>query len=208
MSVTARRVVAAGYGGPDHLRVEEVPRGEPGPGQVRVAVRAAGVNAYDVQVYATEGDPARLPIRLGYEAAGVVDAVGDEVAGWSVGDEVIAFRTSGAYTTDLLTSDSSLTAKPASLDWPEAAGLMLTGATAYHTLEATNVGEGDTVLVHGGSGGVGLFAVQLAALRGARVIATAGESSHDLLRELGAEPVRYGEGCVRSHPTASTRRST
>jgi NADPH:quinone reductase-like Zn-dependent oxidoreductase len=86
--------------------------------------------------------------------------------------------------------------KPASLDWAAAGGLLLCGATAYHALEAAGVGKDDTVLVHGGSGGVGLMAVQLAGLRGARVIATAGERNHDLLRELGAEPVTYGDGLL------------
>ena len=193
----ARRVVAAGYGGPENLRVEEVTVGGPGTGQVRLSVRAAGVNAYDAKVYAADGDPAKLPIALGFEAAGVVTAVGDGVAGWSAGDEVIGFRVTGAYASDILADQTSLTAKPPSLGWPEAGGLMLTGATAWHTLVATDVQEGDTVLVHGAAGGVGLPAVQLARLREARVIATTSprnETSADLLRELGAEPVAYGDG--------------
>jgi NADPH:quinone reductase-like Zn-dependent oxidoreductase len=192
----ARRVVAAGYGGPENLRVEDIPLPSPGAGQVRVAVRAAGVNAYDAKVYAADGDPAKLPIRLGYEAAGVVDAVGPGVDDWSPGDEVIVFRTSGAYATDLVVATSALTPKPASLDWPDAAALMLTGAAAWHAVTAARVDAGDVVLIHGGSGGVGLYAVQLALLRGARVLATGGESSHELLHSLGAEPVRYGDGLL------------
>lgn len=189
----SRRVVAAGYGGPENLELQEVSLGEPGPGQVRVSVRAAGVNPADVKGYRNEGDPSRLPLPLGYEAAGVVTAVG---AGASAaeGDEVIVFRTSGAYASDLMVGEQALTPKPAGLGWAEAGGLMLTGATATHTLVATRVAEGDTVLLHGASGGVGLSAVQLARLRGARVIATAGTRNHDLLRDLGAEPVSYGEG--------------
>lgn len=187
------RVVAAGYGGPENLEVRENPLDEPGAGQVRVSVRAAGVNPADAKSYRNEGDPARLPLPLGYEAAGVVAAVGPATSA-AVGDEVIVFRTRGAYATDLVVDESTLTPKPSSLGWPEAGGLMLAGATAVHTLEATGVTSGDTVLVHGGAGGVGLNAVQLARLRGARVIATAGERNHDLLRELGAEPVSYGEG--------------
>lgn len=189
----SRRVVAAAYGGPENLRVEEIDVGEPGPGQVRVSVRAAGVNPADAKSYRTEGDPSRLPLRLGYEAAGTVTGVGPETS-VSVGDEVIVFRTSGAYASDLVVGASTLTPKPPSLGWTEAGGLMLTGATATHTLVATDVANGDTVLVHGGAGGVGLMAVQLARLRGARVVATAGERNHDLLRELGAEPVTYGDG--------------
>lgn len=189
----SRRVVAAGYGGPENLEVQEITLDEPRSGQVRVSVRAAGVNPADVKSYRREGDPSRLPLPLGYEASGVVTAVGPQTS-VAVGDEVIVFRTRGAYATDLVVDEFTLTPKPEGLDWPEAAGLLLAGATAVHTLEATRVAAGDTVLVHGGAGGVGLNAVQLARLRGARVIATAGERNHDRLRELGAEPVGYGDG--------------
>ena len=192
----SRRVVAAGFGGPENLRVESIEVGEPGPGQVRVSVRAIGVNAYDAKVYAGFGDAAKLPISLGYEASGVVSALGSDVTGWSVGDEVIAFRVSGAYASDLVVAVDALTAKPLSLGWAEASGLMLTGATAWHTVEATGVKDGDTVLVHGSTGGVGLLAVQLAKLRGARVIGTTHPRNDDLLRELGVEPVAYGEGLL------------
>ena len=192
---SSRRVVAAGFGGPENLRVDEVTLAPPGPGQVRVSVRAAGVNPADVKSYRGPGDRSRLPLALGYEAAGVVTEVGD-ASSHAVGDEVIVFRTRGAYATDLVVDDVALTPKPAALGWAEAGGLMLTGATATHTLVATAVGPGDTVLVHGSAGGVGLMAVQLARLRGARVVATAGERNHDLLRRLGAEPVVYGEGLV------------
>jgi NADPH:quinone reductase-like Zn-dependent oxidoreductase len=192
----SRRVVAAGFGGPENLRVESIEVGEPGPGQVRVSVRAIGVNPYDAKVYAGFGDAAKLPISLGYEASGVVTALGSDVTGWSVGDEVIAFRVSGAYASDLVVAVDALTAKPLSLGWAEASGLMLTGATAWHTVEATGVKDGDTVLVHGSTGGVGLLAVQLAKIRGARVIGTTHPRNDDLLRELGAEPVAYGEGLL------------
>lgn len=197
MSTASRRVVAAAFGGPESLVVQEVDLPDPGPHQALVAVRAAGVNPADVKRYAGPGDPASLPLVLGYEAAGVVTAVGegaaDDAGPLAVGDEVIV-RAPGAYATHLLVDDASLTRKPAGLGWPEAGGLLLAGATAVHTLEATGIRAGDTVLVHGASGGVGLYAVQLARLRGARVIATAGERNHDLLRELGAEPVVYGDG--------------
>ena len=192
--------MATAFGGPESLAFEDLDLPAPGPREVRLAVRAIGVNPYDVKMYAGPGDPARLPLRLGSEAAGVVTAVGEGAADdrgpLAVSDEVIAFRAPGAYATDLLLADTALTRKPASLAWPEAAVLLLSGATAVHTLTRTAVGEGDTVLVHGASGGVGLYAVQLAALRGARVIATAGAGSHDLLRGLGAEPVTYGDGLL------------
>jgi NADPH:quinone reductase len=191
--------VATAFGGPGSLSFEEVELPDAGPREVRVAVRAVGVNPYDVKVYAGPGDPSRLPLRLGSEAAGVVTAVGEGAADdrgrVSVGDEVIV-RAPGAYASDLVVPDTALTRKPEALGWPEAAALLLAGATAEHTLDATAVTEGDTVLVHGASGGVGLYAVQLAALRGARVIATASRRNHDLLRELGAEPVSYGDGLL------------
>jgi NADPH:quinone reductase-like Zn-dependent oxidoreductase len=200
MSITSRRVVATGFGGPENLAVQEASLPDPGPHQVLVEVRASGVNPADVKSYAGTGNASDLPKVLGYEASGVVAAVGtdasDNEGPLTVGDEVIVFRTSGAYATHLLVRDEVLTRKPETLGWAEAAGLMLAGATAEHTLEATGVGRGETVLVHGGSGGVGLSAVQLARLRGARVIATAAERNHGLLRELGAEPTTYGEGLV------------
>ena len=100
----------------------------------------------------------------------------------------------GGYATELVAPATSLIPKPAALGWAEAAGLMLTGVTAWHCLAATNVQAGDTVLIHAGGGGVGLMATQLAVGRGASVIATASEANHGLLRELGAVPVTYGAG--------------
>lgn len=193
--VKARVVVATDFGGPEVLSVvdEEVP--DPQGDEVRLAVRAAGVNPIDVKVYsgAMGTDRSQLPRRLGSEAAGVVTAVGPDSA-VVVGEEVIAFRAPGAYASELVAPGDAIVAKPEGLGWHEAAGLLLAGGTAVHTLTATSVGAGDTVLVHGGSGGVGLMAVQLARLRGARVIATASERNHELLRSLGAEPVTYGDG--------------
>ncbi len=190
-----RVVLATAYGGPEVLAVVDRPGADPGPGQARVEVRAAGVNPADWKSYtgAFGTDPAALPRRLGFEVSGVVTAVGPDVD-LAVGDEVIGFRVSGGYAAELVVRASALVPKPASLGWEQAAGLMLTGATAVHALTATGVAEGDTVLVHGAAGGVGLMAVQLAALRGARVIGTVGGDGADLVRRLGAEPVRYGDG--------------
>ncbi len=194
-TIRAQVVVATDFGGPEVLSVVDQRVAEPGAGEVRVAVRAAGVNRFDVKVYsgAFGTDRSQLPRRLGSEAAGVVSAVGPG-ARVAVGDEVILFPASGAYASELLAPADAVVAKPAGLGWHEAAGLLLTGGTAAHTLAATSVGAGDTVLVHGGSGGVGLMAVQLARLRGARVVATASKRNHELLRSLGAEPVVYGDG--------------
>jgi NADPH:quinone reductase-like Zn-dependent oxidoreductase len=198
----AKIVLATAYGGPESLSVVDQPVGDPGPGEIRVLVRAVGVNPSDLKSYSgTFGtDPAALPKRLGSEAAGVVTAVGPDAVGPAgpvdVQDEVILFRITGAYASEVVVPAAAAVPKPRGVSWQEAAGLMLTGATAVHLLTATAVGEGDTVLVHGGSGGVGLMAVQLAALRGATVVATASPARHDLLRNLGAEPVAYGDGLL------------
>jgi NADPH:quinone reductase len=193
-------VFAPAFGGPDVLSVADVPTPGPGPGEARITVRAAGVNPVDYKTYSgTMGaDPARLPIRLGSEASGVVTEVGPDAVGpagpVAVGDEVIGFRLSGAYAAEVVAPASALVPKPPVLTWEQAAGLMLTGATAWHLLAATDVHKGDTVLIHGGAGGVGVMAVQLAVRRGADVVATASPARHSFLRELGASAVTYGPG--------------
>lgn len=193
-------VIARAFGGPEMLSVADEPVPEPGLGEARIRVRAAGVNPVDYKVYsgAMGADPARLPMRLGSEAAGVVTAAGPDAVGpagpVAVGDDVIAFRVSGAYATELVAPAGALIPKPPALDWEQAAGLMLAGATAWHALAATGVQKGDTVLIHGAAGGVGLMAVQLAAAGGANIVATASPARHDLLRGLGAAPVAYGAG--------------
>lgn len=194
----AHAVVATSYGGPEVLDVIEIDPGHPGPGEVLLEVRACGVNASDWKRYsgAWGTNPDDLPIRLGQECAGVVLEVGPGVEDAHVGDEVIAYRVAGAYTDRLVAPASALTPKPASLAWEKAAGLMVTGATAVHTLHATKVGAGDTLLVHGASGGVGSMVVQLARAKGARVIGTADPSNHEYLVDLGAVPVGYGPGLV------------
>ena len=195
-------VVATAYGGPEVLSIIEDQVGPPGPGEVLVEVRAAGTNPADYKTYsgAFGLDPAKLPIRLGFEAAGVVSAVGEQATGPAgpvkVGDEVVAYRVQGAYASQIVVPASAVLPKPSTLSFDEASGMMLTGATAYHAINATSVGQDDTVVIHGGAGGVGSMAVQLAVIAGARVIATAGPDSHAYLRQLGAEPVVYGDGLL------------
>ncbi|MFC8427142.1 NADP-dependent oxidoreductase [Streptomyces sp. NPDC057253] len=192
--------MASAYGGPEVLSVIEVTVPDPGPGQVRVAVRAAGVNPFDHKVYsgAFGTDPARLPLRLGTEAAGVVTAVGPDALGPAgpveVGDEVIVYRAPGAYASDIVVPASEVVPKPARLSWEQAGGLMSAGVTAVHVLEAIGLGKGDTVLIHGAAGGVGLVAVQVAVARGATALGTASAAKHELLRDLGAIPITYGPG--------------
>jgi NADPH:quinone reductase-like Zn-dependent oxidoreductase len=193
-------VLATSYGGPEVLTVADEPLADPGPGEVLIDVRAAGVNPADWKRYSGQWgtDPADLPLRLGFEASGVVAAAGPDATGpagpVAEGDEVIAFRISGAYAARIVVPAGAVVPKPRKLTFEQAGGLLLTGVTAVHTLVATGVGDGDTVLVHGAAGGVGSMIVQLARARGARVIGTASERNHDRLRRLGAEPVTYGDG--------------
>ncbi|MFJ9590833.1 NADP-dependent oxidoreductase [Streptomyces acidicola] len=192
--------MAGAYGGPEVLSVIDVAVPEPEPSQVRITVRAAGVNPFDYKVYSGifGADPERLPLRLGVEAAGVVTAVGADAVGpagpIAVGDEVIAYHAPGAYAAELVVPASSVVPKPVALSWEQAGGLLAAGVTAVHTLETIGLSKGETVLIHGAAGGVGLVAVQLAVARGATVVATASRAKHDLLQELGAMPVVYGPG--------------
>ena len=187
-------VAAVAYGGPENLRLIDADAGEPGPGEVLLDVRAAAVNPIDWKVYsgAMGADPARLPMRLGAEVAGVVAALGPNVRWLAVGDEVVAWPVRGGYARRLVVPELATVRKPRALGWAPAAALLVAGTTAVHALTATRTGHGDVVLVHGGSGSVGRMIVQLAELRGARVVATASPASHDDLRALGAVPVAYG----------------
>jgi len=196
-------VVASAFGGPDALSVIDEAVGEPKPGQVLLEVRAAGTNPVDYKMYsgAYGRDAAQLPIHLGYEAAGVVSALGSgdvegPVGPIHVGDEVIAYPVSGAYAAQVVAPAQSVVPKPSTLSFEQAAGLLLAGTTGAHALHVTGIGSGDTVVVHGASGGVGHVTVQLARNAGARVIATASQSAHAYLRELGAETVAYGDGVL------------
>ncbi len=200
MKITS--VVAPSYGGPEVLTTIESELADPADGQALIEVRAAGTNPIDYKLFSgTYGnDPAQLPMALGLEVSGVVRAIGGEVVGprgpIRVGDNVIIYRAHAGYATHVLASADTILPKPDVMGFEEASGLMLTGTTAVHALTVTRVSAGDTVLIHGASGGVGLMAVQLARGDGATVIATAGEAQHDLLRSLGAEPVSYGEGLL------------
>ena len=187
--MSLRQVVAVGYGGPEQLEVREVDLAEIDRDQVLVEVRAIGVNAWDLKSYSGNLDSnPRLPVRLGGECAGVVLA-----GALPPGDEVIVHPVSSAYADQVVAKASSCVPKPATLSWPEAAGLMLTGTAAAHLVHATGVADGDTVLLNGAAGGVGLFAAQLAVHRGARVLGTALPDDHTVLRELGVEPFDFRE---------------
>jgi len=186
------------FGGPEVLEIVDLPDPQPGPGQVRIAVRAAGVNPSDWKKREGLMDP-ELPQTLGYEAAGVVDELGEGAADVAVGDRVFGFSAEGAAQAELAVL-SHYAPIPPSLDFPGAAALPAAVETATRALDQLagggKSGSGSTLLVNGASGSVGSAAVQLAVVRGARVIGTASPANHEYLRSLGAEPVAYGEGLV------------
>src|SRR6185312_3822924 len=184
------------FGGPEVLEIVDLPDPHPGPGQVRIAVRAAGVNPSDWKKREGLMDP-ELPQTMGYEAAGVVDELGEGVADVAVGDRVFGLSAEGAAQAEL-TVLSFYAPIPPSLTFAGAAALPAAVETATRALDQLGVGagagRGSTLLINGASGSVGSAAVQLALARGVRVIGTASPANHDYLRALGAEPVAYGEG--------------
>ncbi|MDP9865655.1 MULTISPECIES: NADP-dependent oxidoreductase [Streptosporangium] len=187
------------FGGPEVLRVMELETPEAGAGQVRVRVKAAGVQPFDVAVrqgWSPAGVTGGLPRIPGNEFAGIVDQVGEGVSGVSAGDEVLGFNLLNSYAEYVVVPAENVTAKPANMPWEVAGGFTAGTQTAHIALRQLGVGEGDTVLVHAAAGSVGTAAVQLARLWGARVIGTAREENHDYLRSLGATPVAYGDGLL------------
>ena len=199
-----RAVVYDAFGGVEALHVVERPLPKVGPGEVLVEVRSAGVNPVDWKLMSGGLDALMefvFPVTPGWDVAGVVSAVGIDVPEYAVGDEVIGYVrkdvvSGGTYAEYVSAPVRTLARKPASLDWDAAAGLPLAGLTAWQVVRRLGVASGQTVLIHGGAGGVGQVGVQLARRAGARVLATASESNHDLLRALGAEPLVYGGGLV------------
>jgi NADPH2:quinone reductase len=193
--------VARDFGDLDVLELQAVEVAEPGAGEVMIAVHAAGMNPADYKHVARAGDRSRLPIAIGYEVSGVIAAIGPDTeiasGGGAVGDEVLAFRVSGGYASAITVPAKDVFAKPGSMSHPEAANLLLAATTAAEMLHVTRVAEGETIVVHGASGAVGVSVLQQGALLGARVIGTASEGSFDTVRRFGGEPVTYGDGLER-----------
>ncbi|MDF2963762.1 MAG: alcohol dehydrogenase [Paenibacillus sp.] len=201
MSNSLNKMKAAAFssfGTPDVLQTMEFDIPEASNGQVRVRVKAAGVQPFDLALRSGWAPPnmkVQLPQIPGNEFAGVVDQVGSGVTGFSVGSEVIGFKILSCYAEYVVVNADQITNKPKDMSWEEAGGLSGAGQTAYTMLRELLVGKGDTVLIHAAAGGVGTVAVQLARIWGAsKVIGTASERNHDYLRELGAIPVTYGDG--------------
>ncbi|HEX6526730.1 MAG TPA: NADP-dependent oxidoreductase [Streptosporangiaceae bacterium] len=186
------------YGGVDVLRVVQVPKPVPGPGQVLVQVKAAGINPGESKI--RNGSlharwPTTFPSGEGSDLAGVVAETGPGVTSFAAGDEVIGFTHNRASHAEYAVTDAEdLTPKPAGMPWEVAGALFVAGSTAYAAVRAVALAEGDTMAVSGATGGVGSIAVQLARRAGAAVIGIAGEASHDWLRKHGVIPVSYGDG--------------
>ena len=222
-ATTSRAVRLESFGGPEVLNLREVPAPQAGPGQIRVRVTAAGLNPMDWFMTSDADTATRfglsLPSGFGTDYAGVVDQAGDGVTEFAAGDRVFGGALSRAVA-DYVVIDAAGTIAaggdahhtPDGVDDRTAATLAIAGCTAAAALAVVKPGPGDTLLIGGAGGGVGVFAVQLARLAGARVIGTGSATSADALRALGAEPVAYGDGLAAGSvpwlPPASPRPST
>ena len=182
------------FGGPEVLEIVDLPDPHPGPGQIRIAVRAAGLNPSDWKKRKGLMDQ-ELPQTMGHEASGIVDELSDGVTDVAIGDRVFGLSAEEAAQAELVVL-SYYAPIPPSLDFAGAAALPSAVETATRALDQLGVGSGSTLLINGASGSVGSAAVQLALVRGARVIGTASPANHEYLRSLGAEPVTYCEGLV------------
>ncbi len=199
MPVSAQAVEYAEYGDVDvlHLSTREVP--DPAAGQVRVRVRAFGVNGIDWKTrrgYLSGGAPLAEPALTGWDLAGEVEAVGPDVTDFGVGDPVVGTVRAGTSAQYVLAETADLTLRPAGVDPLVAAGIGVAGTTAIRVLTLAGVQQGNTVLVHGATGGVGVFVVQLAVSRGATVVGTTSLRNLVYLDSLGATAIAYGDGWV------------
>ncbi|MDQ1749005.1 MAG: hypothetical protein QOE71_61 [Pseudonocardiales bacterium] len=197
----AMRWVATDFGGLEVFDFAEVDVPAPGEGEVTIEVRAVGMNPADYKYVALGSDRSMLPMPIGFEVAGVITAVGPNTriasGEGAIGDEVLAYRVSGAYASSLTVLARDVFAKPANLSFAAAANLLLAGATASELVHVTSVAAGDTILVHGASGAVGVSVIQQAKLLGARVIGTASEQNFSVIERFGAEPIAYGDGLLQ-----------
>jgi len=193
---TMKAVSIYTYGGPEVLKYEDAPRPHPREGEVLVRVHAAGINPVDWKIregHLKEMLHHTLPLILGWDVSGVVETLGPEVKRLKSGDEVFSrpdISRDGAYAEFIVMKESEVALKPLSIDHIHAAALPLAGLTAWQTLfDAGGLAAGQRVLIHGGAGGVGHLAVQLAKWKGAHVITTASAANHDFLRKLGADQI-------------------
>ena len=197
--IKARKWVAADFGGPEVLRLVEADVPDPGRGQVRIGVRACGMNPADARHIAPGQDPGLLPLSIGYEVAGIVQALGPDTelasGGGAPGDEVVA-QVVGGYTSAITTSASGVFVKPSTLTFAEAASLLLAGTTAADLLHTSGARDGETVLLHGAAGAVGVSVLQQARILGVCVVGTASPPDFSVVRRFGGIPVEYGSGLL------------
>lgn len=193
---TMKAVRIHAYGGPEVLKYEEVPRPEPGHGELLVRVHAAGVNPVDWKIregYLKQALNHSLPLIPGWDVSGVVEATGPGVTRLKVDDEVYGLPDigrDGAYADYIVVRETAVALKPKTIDHIHAAAIPLAALTAWQSLfDAAGLGTGQKVLIHAAAGGVGSFAVQLAKWKGAKVFGTASEGNHAFLRNLGADEV-------------------
>ena len=189
-----KAIVVHEYGGPEVLKYEDAPRPEPKEDQILVRVVAAGVNPVDGMIRSgmfAKHEKAAFPMILGGDIAGVVENVGNKITKFKAGDPVFAYlslKNGGGYAEYALATEREAAPKPKSLTYVEAAAVPIVGLTAWQALvDTAKLSAGQTVLIHGGSGGVGTFAIQIAKARAAKVIATASTANQHLLKELGAD---------------------
>ncbi len=199
-----KALVYRDFGGADRFELTELPEPHVGPDTLVVRVVAASLNPVDYKIregYLRGLIDTTLPAVPGWDVAGVVEKAGLDTPEFAVGDEVLAYARAdvvqhGSLAEFMPVPVRTAAPKPAGISFEQAASLPLAGLTAWQAIERSGLGEGATVLIHGAAGGVGSFGVQLAALRGARVVGTASTRNHDYLRSLGAEPVEYGDGLI------------
>lgn len=196
--IVAQQWRATTWGPPETWEFVEYEVPAPETGEVRIRVCAAGVNPADAKHVAVVRPGTVLPVLIGYEVSGVVVAIGQDTLLGSgsaeVGDEVIAFRVRGGYATEITVPAEKAFAKPSTLTHPEAANLLLVGTTAAEMLAISGAAAGETILLHGASGAVGVSVLQQARLRGIRVIGTSSQARFDEVRRFGGVPVEYGPG--------------
>jgi NADPH2:quinone reductase len=197
-----RAITYAEFGDPSVLQASDIPEPKPGPDEVIVEVKAVGLNPVDFKSrygYLEGLIDTVFPVIPAWDVAGVVTRLGADTPEFEIGDEVFAYARKDVLHAGMLAEKAAipvraLAKKPTSLSFVEAAAVPLAGLTALRTIRRAQVGAGDRVLIHNGSGGVGSFAIQLAIAAGATVTATASERNHDYVRSLGAAPITYGDG--------------
>jgi len=195
-----RAVRFESYGDLDVLEVVEVPDPVPGPGEVLVRVKAAGISPGDTMIrrgLLHDRFPATFPSGQGGDLAGVVEQAGEGVDGWHAGDEVIGFASRASHAELVAVAAEHLTSRPAAVPWDVAGALFGAGATAWAAVRAVGASSGDVIVISGAAGGVGTVAVQLARNAGATVIGLASEPHHGWLRDHGAIPLTYGDGVAQ-----------